>query len=1044
MMTEDISISNVSGKALDGSDWGRFEVKVSPQDKSILGMLKETGFNGKVASSGTVENLPTLGVLYNSLRTDSTVCARIGLPVLTDDSVEQTKPKGKGGSKKHPPKGVSADEIRRRKIMQTFASQREQFLTSWNRSHWDEIPVAKPNMTIDALVLDLLQHIDGFCKNIATIEKSKVYDLIFGCAKFLENLKVLEVRNAETNKLERVNPLLISDLNTKFEELKKLSRFSIVTAAAENPKFLVKTSYDGVIPNMVRVPYESQVKLINLLNENKENGLFAFLNTPTGEGKTTLIVGIAAVAQSWNRENSTQYEVIYCCSQKLKTIEIQVGQNAWNALIPFGTAVVKRRSGRPDKASRKDNYNCKKLGERRVLTIADISSTILLLKQQIQDKLDLVVEQSKLDELHSEIVKIHKLVCAALRGEYKTDPGELAILKKKESEMREEHTKLFNKVQKLEYDANKQYILCFDEPTVDLDIKDSPMVSYLSTIFTLMPKFTILSTATAPKRESIPWLESIFESKYPGAAVEFIKTSKVRIGSEISDLDGNVFIPHAGCHDVEHFKKVVSIIESDYFLQKCYTSNVVNELFSKLVKLSKIHTISISPELNFKDYLNKTENMNQDAICKLAIKYLRLVVEIASSVDVVLGNAIVSEFSASRFSKRGVNFETLATSANQFESQTLIVTEDPLDFANKYFAAYITKAKRAISKANGFSDTALFDEIVKVFAARKSRYEAAKLAIEEDREKTKVRGIDRAEHEAQRKIRIEALGDSPRFIVPDELVIGSTSYMKQRGASSTLNSFNPESVRWSEIECTDTQQFCLCIGIGFYSRSYSPSYTKVVLDMASNCKLAYLIANDVICYGANYPIENVIVDNTCITPERHSTNTANQVFARAGRPGKSWRANIFAHPSVLDMIKLPIHHPEFVDIEVQNMNKALHHCVLDTIIARKVVVIQDAINTQKRLEREAEKELQVWESQKRALQEAQNAQKVQAALEAEKLAKIAAELKADEEAWNRSMSQQRAEREASEAQETKTRTNRVVRVESNVTKSNYVPPHMRR
>jgi hypothetical protein len=104
------------------------------------------------------------------------------------------------------------------------------------------------------------------------------------------------------------------------------------------------------------------------MNKNKDNGLLACLNTLTGEGKTTLIIGIAATAQSWNRVNSTQYEVVYCCSQKLKTIEIQVGQNAWNALVPFGIASIKRRPGLPEKVKLCDNYNCKKLSQRRVLT----------------------------------------------------------------------------------------------------------------------------------------------------------------------------------------------------------------------------------------------------------------------------------------------------------------------------------------------------------------------------------------------------------------------------------------------------------------------------------------------------------------------------------------------------------------------------------------------------------------------------------------------------------------------------------------------------
>lgn len=962
MQSEEDVFGNVAGKELVGSEWERFEVKMSQGEKRILEMLKETGFSGKASSSGSNDHLTTLGLLYYSLRTDAKICSRIGLPVLTVDIglTSQTKPKGKGGSNKHPKKGVSADEIRHRKMMTKYDLQREQFLATWNRTHWDEIPASKPNMTIDTLVLDFLQHIDGFCKNFSKIEKSRTHDLIFGCAKFLEILKDLEVRNVETNKLERVNPLLISDLDVKLVELKKLSKFSIIDAAAQNPKFLVKTSYDNIIPNMVHVPYESQVKLIELMNKNKDNGLLACLNTLTGEGKTTLIIGIAATAQSWNRVNSTQYEVIYCCSQKLKTIEIQVGQNAWNALVPFGIASIKRRPGRPEKVSLRDNYNCKKFSQRRVLTIADIASTILMFKKQLDDKKKLPIEQTKLSNLHRDIMKHDKLILSVVRGECVTASSELSILKKEVAEMRVKHTKLFNKIEKLAYDANKQYILFFDEPTVDLDIKYSPMVSYLSSIFKLMPKLTVLSTATAPERDDIPWLELVFHTKYPDAEVEFIKSSKVRIGSEISDLDGNIFIPHANCDSLEQYRTVVSIIESDYFLQKCYTSNVVNDLFAKLTTLSKskIHGFTIPSELNFADYLNKTSNMNQDAICKLAIKYLKFVLDIVSSMGVALANDFVTNFCSAKFTKRGVNLNTLATTANQFESQTLIVTANPIDFTKKYFDSYIAEAKQTICKVNGFDSIVPFDEIIKAYMAAKSRYESAKCLIEED--KSKVRGVDGAEHEAQRRIRLEALGQVPRLVIPDKLVIGSSSYMKERGTFSTLNNFNPGLIDWTEVECSDTQKFGLCLGIGLYSREYSSSYIKIVLEMAGKGQLAYLIADDVICYGANYPIENIIVDNTCLTQDQHSVKTVFQVFARAGRPGKSWRANIFAHSSVLEMIKQYIHFPKHVDIEIHNMNEALYRCVFDGVIEKKLSDVQkilqdyaETLETEKRIAREA-------------------------------------------------------------------------------------------
>jgi hypothetical protein len=988
---------DVSGKAVESSHWGAFEVKMTEESKRILEMLKELGFSGKATSCGSNEHLTTLGMGYHSLRADSKICARIGLPVLTVDiaSLSGAKPKSKGGSRKHPPKGVSADEIRHRKMMKDYDSQRAHFLASWKSSSWDEIPTCRSTTTIDALVLDFLQHIDGFCKNISRIEKSRSHDLIFGGAKFLETLKKLEVRNVETNKLEYVNQLLISDLDAKLSEFKKLSKFSIVDAAAENPKFLVKTSYDGIVPNTICVPYESQVKLIELLHRNKTNGFLACLNSLTGEGKTTLIVAVASLVQAWNRENSTRYEVLFCCSGKLETIKKQVGQNAWNSLIGFALASIKRRAGFPDTVKLQENYNCKKSLEGRVLTIADIASAILLLTSQVEDKKRLVVEQGKLSKLNSSIVNLDKQIQSAIRGEHVVSSVVLGEMKKNLAELREKHVKMSKKVGKIASNANKQYILFFDEPTVDLDIQNSPMVPYLSSIFKCMPKFTIFSTATAPEREDIMWLEHIFLGKYPDAEIEFIKSSKVRIGSEISDLNGNVFIPHADCVTLEQYLHVISVIEKDYFLQKCYTTNVVNHLFAKLTALSKVHKVPIPSYLNIEKYLNLSENMNQDSICKLAIEYLKFVLKIVSSIGAELADDVVKNFCSSKFTKRGVNFTTLATGANQFESQTLIVTENPLDFTEKYFADYISVATQMICKANGFDDKVSFDSIIRALDTMKTRYNSAKRSIEED--KSKVRGVDGAEHEAQRRIRIEALGPVPRLMVPDKFVIGSASYMRDRGVVSTLNTFNPEVVNWAHLDCPDLLKYALCIGIGLYSRENSPSYTRVVLEMATKGQLAYLIADDVICYGTNYPIENVIVDNTCLRPDSHSVKTVFQVFARAGRPGKSWRANIFADTSVLSMINEYIHFPNRTDIEIKNMNKALHHCVLDSVISKKLTDIQrmkdeyvlvmeaEARVERERLETEARLARERLETEARVARELEEAEEAE---EAKELARI--------------------------------------------------------
>jgi hypothetical protein len=154
--------------------------------------------------------------------------------------------------------------------------------------------------------------------------------------------------------------------------------FNILTTAINYPKLLIRTSYDKFLPGMGLAPYKSQVDVIHSIATNKDSGILISLNTLTGEGKTSLCVAIAKLAlHIRNTTNNTNIELIYCCSEKLKTVRQQVGQYAYNGLIPFGIATHDDLTKKPIIV---DNYNCKKLEIKRILTIADIESTIDLLK----------------------------------------------------------------------------------------------------------------------------------------------------------------------------------------------------------------------------------------------------------------------------------------------------------------------------------------------------------------------------------------------------------------------------------------------------------------------------------------------------------------------------------------------------------------------------------------------------------------------------------------------------------------------------------------
>src|SRR5439155_22602860 len=92
----------------------------------------------------------------------------------------------------------------------------------------------------------------------------------------------------------------------------------------------------------------------------------------------------------------------------------------------------------------------------------------------------------------------------------------------------------------------------------------------------------------------------------------------------------------------------------------------------------------------------------------------------------------------------------------------------------------------------------------------------------------------------------------------------------------------------------DWVMLLLFSGVGIYS-PYSDlldnGYTDLILNMVSDGKLAFLISDDNISYGANYPFSHVIIHDDVAL--QHSIGTIFQMAGRAGRVGQSWVA--YAH-----------------------------------------------------------------------------------------------------------------------------------------------------
>ena len=83
--------------------------------------------------------------------------------------------------------------------------------------------------------------------------------------------------------------------------------------------------------------------------------------------------------------------------------------------------------------------------------------------------------------------------------------------------------------------------------------------------------------------------------------------------------------------------------------------------------------------------------------------------------------------------------------------------------------------------------------------------------------------------------------------------------------------------------------FC---GVAIYAQSgLSAKYLDKVEELASQNFLAYIITDESLCYGANFPISNVILKDDLSS--KLNMNEMFQLIGRAGRVGQSWTARAF-------------------------------------------------------------------------------------------------------------------------------------------------------
>jgi hypothetical protein len=746
-----------------------------------------------------------------------------------------------------------------------------------------------------------------FGKNIKEISVEEQNDakeeLLLASKKILHNLKIYKKTDNFFKKICNITDIdivlsqtLIDDFNFKIQQLSSQIDLKLYEIANKRPKLIFDTKYDITIPEMKLKPHDTQLEVINTVKNNINNGFLIFYKTLPGLGKTSMILSICSFIKKSNE--LSKKKVIFCCSDILESVRVQVLRVMFNFGIKFGIGISSDES----KYTIKNSWNCKN-DEDRELIVCDYLSTYLILKE-----------------------------------------------------------------------AKNDYLLFFDEPTVLTDVSsDSVIIKTLVKILYYLPKCVILSSATLPLLDEISDITDRFKKNYPESIITEITSNKILVGCTIKDFDDNIIVPHNYCNNSKDLELLLIKIKKYPLLGKFYTLPYL----MNLNEFMKNYNLDIN--------LESIESFDQENIIENILLLLERVVnnnviDFNNFKSIQINDINENKYDNSKYdnSLGKIDYSKLLTThAFKYLGCCLIATYNPLEFIRKHFYEMIEKLKNKINIKN---INHVYDKYIKDDKNLKEQIEAIQ---------TKYT----SENVIEEKI-TALLNNKPKINFPLALQINTHEHIKNfakyvKCYDDTLlkNVITPESIDISTYTIEEPVNFLLYMGIGIYCKNLPSDYTDIVLEMLSERQLAFIITDESFCYGANYQISNVIINDDLA--DNHSINTILQLIGRTSRIGKSWAGKVYLDTNTKKRLT------EFFD--APNIDSSNEGKNITTAFNSIIDEIELEIKKEKELLEKKEKEKELYLERKKAEEIKRKAELEE--LEAKKNAEITNKINENKNFW---------------------------------------------
>ena len=889
---------NDSKKKFTQSEWLATERILPEHQRNVLNALVEYALNGNDVLMPNAKYC-AIGEDHYLKHRDKLVNKKLVQKLKMQHDTNQTCEKKKSKKQKETNK---ADKIREQNNMKIIDNA---IIKAFELVNMEQYINQNENLRSEYLEIRGIAFIYlAYCCFVESIsiEIEDIYEIIAGLQKFTKEYKNL-IDFTFKNKMT-LSETLYCDMEWWINKLVNEKQFSVEKVFDIAPRLICNTIYDNSIPHVGISPRKHQQQLHDAVLNSLNSGSMIRYHAAIGSGKTYAMNVLLGAAAKKIIDAGGRCIILSVCHAK--SVQLTAGNILYNANLPFAMAF--NNSEDPNGFTITNSNSCREEPfERIAVIVANTNVAYKILRSWNEQN---------------------------LMNEYGV-------------------------------------ILCFDEPTIGADIKHSNELHENMKILTELPKNVILSSATLPPATHLKQIIDSYKAKYSTAEFIDIFSDETHIGCDMISFTGNLVVPHLGTKTSTELERIIFNIKESPLFGRLYTSAVLKNLHYQMTNtgiqdIPSINSTNISEMNN-----NNVRKQSMDLLRILSKQSNHVITKVCSSklmpdvpiIKQINKDSVTDDDPDDVFvfddadddepiiDATNIDLHKLGTQlAWKFTNGTIVATNNPVQFARTYFADLVkdiystelvnnTTVQKGNSKKQSNDELTESDiELSKMFQTDDSNdnvkvksikhilqlYEA-KLKIYNN---MKERIYKRFDNEKKMNDELDALEEMRPFIeFPEDCCINTFRHIERYAKSYSDNIKSShrtrgylEGIPVNSMSVDDFITALLFAGVGIYAKNTTEldqTYLSTVLTMAHNGELAYLIADDSICYGTDFSINNIIISDDFA--EKHSVSSIMQYIGRAGRVGQSWRAFGYVSDNVGKRIIEYIRNMNDSIVEAQNM-----------------------------------------------------------------------------------------------------------------------------